>query len=427
MTDQLTPPVSPELKPNTAVAPRSSVPWERVVAALAVVVLGLLIIATIVIVNERHQTSAQSPATAVVATLATPTVVLARETISPTATPRSTGTPTPAPTPTSVASPTPAPPFEGNPEVIGRSVLGRPIVVYRLGAGPIKRALIGAIHGGYEWNTVDLMTETLTYLRANPALIPANLTLYILPIANPDGYAAGTDRISGRLNANKVDLNRNWDYQWQITATHGANPVSAGTAAFSEPETVAMRNFIMERPIEAVIFYHSAFTAVFQGAGITTSKTVELAKLLAKETGYRYSPEGVVGQITTGDSIDWLTVQGVAAIEVELTTHQALDWEQNRRGLKAFLNWDLPEGDPTGPATQMATPAVSPTTPPAELPTVPPSQTPVGRRTHVVAADETLSGIADKYGVDLNELRRVNNLKPENDTLIQIGWVLQIP
>ena len=421
MTDQPTPPISPEhqseVKSRRAVAqraPRIGVPWERVVVVLAVAVLSLLILATIVIVNGRNQASAQPTADAGAAPLVTPTGSLASENISPPATQRPTTAPTRAPAstvttePTPVASPTLTPLFEGDPEVIGQSVQGRPIVVYRLGTGPIKRALIGAIHGGYEWNTVDLMTKTLTYLRDNPALIPADLTLYILPIANPDGYATGTDRISGRLNANGVDLNRNWNYQWQITATHGTNPVSAGTAAFSEPETVAMRDFIMNRHIEAVVFYHSAFTAVFQGAGITTSKTVELAKSLAKETGYRYLPEGVVGQITTGDSIDWLTVQGVTAVEVELTTHQTIDWEQNLRGLLAFLNWDLPPTEPP--------PLASPVSPPTRQP---------GQHIHVVVAGDTLLGLASQYNLTLDDLLKANDIKV--DDYLHLGQELVIP
>jgi predicted deacylase len=215
-------------------------------------------------------------------------------------------------------------------------------MAYRLGYGPIARALLGGLHGGYEWNTVTLMTETLEYLTTHPAVIPAQITLYIVPLANPDGFAAGTDRVNGRLNANAVDLNRNWDYQWQMTATHGSWPVSAGHTPFSEPETRALRDFIVERRMDAVVFYHSAFAAIFPGAGITTSHTVELARLLADATGYRYAPEGVPGQITTGNANDWLPANGITAVEVELTNHEDIDWEQNQRGLRAFLNWQLP-------------------------------------------------------------------------------------
>jgi hypothetical protein len=91
-----------------------------------------------------------------------------------------------------------------------------------------------------------------------------------------------------------------------------------------------------------VIFYHSAFAAVFSGANRTRSETEPLARRIARATGYRYRPDGIPGQVTTGDSIDWLTEQGIDAIEVELTDHSATDLAQNLRGLRAFLTWSLP-------------------------------------------------------------------------------------
>lgn len=263
---------------------------------------------------------------------------------SATTTVTSTSTLTP---PAATPTPTATPPFVDGPFPIGYSVQHRPIMAYRLGRGPIARALIGGLHGGYEWNTVRLMTETLDYLIAHPEAIPTQVTLYIIPVANPDGLFAGIDRENGRLNAHQVDLNRNWDYQWQLTATHGSWPVSAGQLPFSEPETIALRDFISEHRLEAVVFYHSAFAAVFSGAGVATSRTVELARLLAEATGYRYAPQGVPGQITTGNAIDWLTANGITAVEVELTNHSDLDWEQNLRGLRAFLHWNLPRRSPT--------------------------------------------------------------------------------
>jgi hypothetical protein len=228
------------------------------------------------------------------------------------------------------------------PLVYGWSFGGRPLLAYRLGRGPVVRVLIGGIHGGYEWNTTTLMSKTLEHLIATPGLIPPKLTLYIIPLANPDGAAAGTDRVYGRMNDNGVDLNRNWDYQWQRIATHGTRPVSGGSAPFSEPETAALRDFIVNRSISAVIFYHSARAEVYSGAGITTSKTVELAQLMAAETGYPYAPEGIPGQITTGDAIDYLTVKGITAVEIELTTHEDVDWEPNLKALRAYLEWDVP-------------------------------------------------------------------------------------
>ena len=234
----------------------------------------------------------------------------------------------------------PAPAFSES-FIYGRSFAGRPLVAYRLGHGPIARALVGGIHGGYEWNTTALMSKTLDYLAASPHLIPSDLALYIIPLANPDGAAAGSDRETGRMNGNGVDLNRNWGYHWQMTATHGTRPVFAGAYSFSEPETVALRNFIMGHDIQGVIFYHSAKAEVYSGAGITTSKTVALAQFMAAQTGYRYAPEGMPGQITTGNAIDWLTVNGITAVEIELATHEDIDWESNRKGILAFLTWGL--------------------------------------------------------------------------------------
>jgi hypothetical protein len=235
---------------------------------------------------------------------------------------------------------------------IGLSAQGRPIVAHQLGAGPIWRALIGAIHGSYERNTAALMMRMLDHLLANPKEIPDEITLIIVPVANPDGYAAGSNTIVGRTNGNGVDLNRNWDYKWQSNAFFGQRPIGGGSAPFSEPESVALRDFIMDNRITEVVIYHSAYPAVFAGAGRAQSDVVTLAEHIADATGYPYRPEGMPpDQIMTGNAIDWLTANGVNAIEIELTNHSGIDWPQNLRGLRAFLNWKLPtptdDGSPT--------------------------------------------------------------------------------
>jgi hypothetical protein len=245
------------------------------------------------------------------------------------------------PTPVSqTVTPTPQPCFEGS-FVYGTSFDGRPLMAYRLGTGPSVKAIIGGIHGGYEWNTVVLVSETLKYLQESPILVPEDVTLYIVPCANPDGYAAGTDLEHGRMNGNGVDLNRNWGYHWQPTATHGTRPVNAGTLPFSEPETSALRDFILERNVTAAIFYHSAMARIFYGAERDCSATYQLAQEVSDATGYPISA-GVLGQISTGDAVDWMSARGLAGIEVELTTHEDIEWKRNLQGLLAFLDWPPP-------------------------------------------------------------------------------------
>ncbi len=365
-----------------------------VVAANVLVVLGwaALLAWRAMSSAQPSTTTTTAVATATAATPATPTAVVA-----PPVAPPLTSTPLP---PTA----TPLPFFEG-PLVYGASFDGRPLIAYRLGSGPSIRAIVGGIHGGYEWNTVDLVSETLTYFQARPDEIPAHVTLYIIPCANPDGYAAGTDVLTGRVNGNNVDLNRNWDYHWQMTATHGTRPVSAGSYPFSEPETAALRDFIDRQNVELLIFYHSAMAKIFSGAEREQCFTFELAEMMSAVTGYAHQPEGVPGQITTGDAIDYLSAMGITAIEVELTNHQEIEWERNLTGIQAFLDWVPPDRR-------------------APQPQAPPPQ---GEQylVYVVASGDTLSALALQYGVDLQELMAINYLDDPNQ--IQIGQTIYIP
>jgi hypothetical protein len=254
---------------------------------------------------------------------------------------------------------------------------------------------------------VEFVSDTLTYLRENPELIPPDVTLYLIPNMNPDGYVAGRDAITGRPNANDVDLNRNWDYEWQPVASHGTRPVSGGTEAFSEPETAHTRDFILEHDLEAVIFYHSAMGVVFSGADRESSATFELTELLSQATGYPHQTEGMPGQITTGDAIDWLSVEGIAGTEIELTTHDRIgeaERERNRSGILAFLNWDAPGAGEVVEGN--------------------------GWIDYTVQPGETLSGIAFEHDIlpgtpAYQELLSINDIEDEDS--IVAGDVIRIP
>lgn len=298
-----------------------------------------------------------------------------------------------------ISSAPPAPrstpvPFSEGPFVYGTSYNGNALLAYRLGTGSSARALVGGIHGGYEWNTTSLVSETLVYLQETPDLIPSDVTLYVIPCANPDGAAAGTDALQGRVNGNGVDLNRNWDYGHQMTATHGTRPVFAGVRPFSEPETRALRDLIFECDVELVVFYHSAMGKIFSGANTGTSATFELAEMMARATGYPHTLQGVPGQISTGQAIDYLSRAGVGAIDVELTTHGAIDWERNWRGVRAFLNWEIPYGERF--------------------------------IRHRMRGGETLSQVALKYGAGEQEILLMNR-GIEHPDQIRAGQVIRIP
>jgi LysM repeat protein len=161
----------------------------------------------------------------------------------------------------------------------------------------------------------------------------------------------------------------------------------------------------LNRHIEAVIFYHSASGKIFSGADTTHSATLQLAKMMAEATGYRHAPEGVPGQVTTGDAIDWLSTHGIAATEIELTTHQDIEWERNLRGILAFIKWSIPGRSP-----------VVTLVPTGELP---------GNVVYTVQPGDTLGAISLRYNVSVQDIVRANGLS--NEDVIVTGQPLLIP
>lgn len=247
---------------------------------------------------------------------------------------------TPSTTPSATASPTPKAFFEG-PIVVGTSVAGRPLEVYRFGTGPSKRMIIAGIHGGWEWNTILLADQLTAILVGRPDLIPESVTLFILRSMNPDGEARG-DGVYGRANENGVDLNRNFPALWRKDSPRRGCwtliELSPGKSPASEPETLAVMSFLLTAEIEAVLSYHSAGLGIFPGGQPPDPASVRLAEEVAEVSDYPYPPIDTGCQYT-GQLIDWASEHGIAALDIELTNHQDSDLRQNLRILERFLNW----------------------------------------------------------------------------------------
>ena len=43
-----------------------------------------------------------------------------------------------------------------------------------------RQAFVGAIHGGYEWNTANLAYAMIDYFERNPVAVPDAVTLHIV-------------------------------------------------------------------------------------------------------------------------------------------------------------------------------------------------------------------------------------------------------
>ena len=239
--------------------------------------------------------------------------------------------------------------------VIGKSAEGRDITAYHYGEGETELLFIGGIHGGYEWNTALVAFKTMDYLKANPEIIPSNVKVTVIPVLNPDGLnkVVGTssrfttadvpsteETVVGRFNGNNVDLNRNFDCDWQAEGKWQSKVVSGGTAAFSEPESQAIKNYVQTKKPESVVVWYSAAGGVFSSSchnGVL-SETKTLTNIFAKASGYKAFEEFNFYEIT-GDMVNWLAKEKIPAFSILLTNHESTEWTKNRNGIEALLKY----------------------------------------------------------------------------------------
>ncbi len=251
-------------------------------------------------------------------------------------------------------------------EVIGYSVQGRPIEAYTYSAVPLngsageasttKLLFVGGIHGGYEWNSALLAYDFIDYLSAHPDFVPRGMNITVIPEANPDAVFKVTGKegrfnaadVTGdknvltgaRFNADGVDLNRNFDCKWSAISTWQNKRVSGGTAPFSEPESRAIRDFVLKTKPAAVVFWHSQSGNVYASAcrnGILQA-TLGIMNAYAAAAGYG-AIKTFDAYATSGAGEDWLASIGIPALTVELTTHQDVEFEKNLAGVKAVIGY----------------------------------------------------------------------------------------
>ena len=111
---------------------------------------------------------------------------------------------------------------------------------------------------------------------------PPGIDLWLIPVLNPDGLAAGT-----LGNAHGVDLNRNFPYGWRYLG--GSGTFASGTAALSEPESRAAYQLILRIKPRLSIWFHQHLAVVddSQGSRVLERKFARLVGLpVASLTDY---------------------------------------------------------------------------------------------------------------------------------------------
>jgi hypothetical protein len=129
--------------------------------------------------------------------------------------------------------------------LLGRSELGRPIRAWERGdpVSPRRVLVFGCIHGT-ECAALAITQRLL-------ASEPTGIDLWVVPNANPDGYARGT-----RVNGRGVDLNRNWPSEWRPHGQAWSDPEYSGARPWSERETRIARDLILRLRPRVTIWFH---------------------------------------------------------------------------------------------------------------------------------------------------------------------------
>ena len=233
---------------------------------------------------------------------------------------------------------------------VGTSLEGRTINGIRItGPGTGKPpVLFNGCQHAREWIAVMVpmyIADTLINdYDTDPAIqdIVDRVEFFIVPIVNPDGYVYtwGPDRLwrkNRRDNGDGtfgVDLNRNWSVGWGGAGSSGitSSQTYRGLAAFSEPESSALRDLFVASPqMVSTIDFHSYSQLVLSPWGYTLDLTPdvslydELGSTMAQAildvhgTTYIDGPAAITLYQASGISIDWTYGdQGTYSFTIEL-------------------------------------------------------------------------------------------------------------
>ncbi len=184
--------------------------------------------------------------------------------------------------------------------------------------------------------------------------------LYFLPVFNPDGYeinwrtyrdenkfglwrknARDNDENGILDNLDGVDLNRNFDFMWGYNLWGSSNDKRMdnyrGPNSFSEPEAVAVRDFIRSHAFVTALNIHSYGPYLlnpFSYANLHTPDSLtynRLGAVLTAENGYRYgNATEILGYPANGELTDWeyadTTKNEIIAWALEIGTKEDGFW-----------------------------------------------------------------------------------------------------
>lgn len=188
--------------------------------------------------------------------------------------------------------------------------------------------LMAGVHGD-EVEGVHCLAEIFSWLKTLDQ-DQVDLPLVVIPIVNVDGVAAGT-----RVNANKVDLNRNLPTaSWEGEFTE--DKYNPGKAPLSEPENQYLDQLFKEYPPAFILSIHSWKPIINYNGDCQ-----DVAELLADYNDYPVADDigyptpgslGTYGSVELGSPV--LTFE-CPTLDSGVTLEQV--WDENEEGFKEML------------------------------------------------------------------------------------------
>lgn len=202
------------------------------------------------------------------------------------------------------------------------SVKGRSIEAYEFGNGQRCTLVIGGVHGD-ETSGVILARALLQYLQSL-SMADFQRKVVLIPVANPDGFKAGT-----RRNAHQVDINRNFP-----TRNYGSRRLgrryNPGKQPASEPETKAILKIAAEYQPDLIITFHADLNCVnYDGPGAEAAARMAALNGMPVKDDLGYATPGSLGTYFGRE-------RHIPVITLELRPEDN-QWERHREAILAEI------------------------------------------------------------------------------------------
>lgn len=225
-------------------------------------------------------------------------------------------------------------------ESIGQSIEGRDIWMVKISDNPnssepepqvFYNSLVHAREPAGAMTLLFYMYYLLENYTTDPFIqtLVDNTEMFFVLVSNPDGYVynqttnpsgGGMFRKNRRDNSGSscigVDLNRNFGFFWGLD-NNGSSPdpcseTYRGASAFSEPETAAIRDFVVANNFKNILNYHTYSNLLLYPWGYTSDPCPDEAifhahaTLMTKDNNYVYGSGNSTIYATNGGADDWM-------------------------------------------------------------------------------------------------------------------------